>query len=76
MVLQAVWQGLVNSIASLGLMTYTLRRLGAQVTALFSALVPLLTTLLAIPLLLEIPTAGQWAGVVIVAAGMLGAALL
>lgn len=73
-VLQAIFQGVVNSIATLYLVTYAVQRLGAQLTSLFSPLVPVLTALLAIPLLGEIPTALQWFGVLLVVAGMLGAA--
>lgn len=71
---QAVFQGLVNSIATIYLVTYAVQKLGAQLTSLFSPLVPVLTTLLAVPLLGEIPAAVQWAGVLVVVLGMLSAA--
>ena len=58
------------SIGGLYLVMFAVRRLGAQLTALFSPLIPVMTTLLAVPLLAEIPTAAQWAGVALVAAGM------
>jgi drug/metabolite transporter (DMT)-like permease len=74
LVAQGIYQGLVTSIVALSLVTYAVRTLGAQRTALFSPLVPVLTTFLAIPLLGEIPTPLQWAGVAIVVAGMLSAA--
>ena len=70
---QAVFQGIVNSIATLYLVTYAVQKLGAQLTSLFSPLVPVLTTLLAIPLLGEIPTSIQWIGIIIVVLGMLSA---
>jgi drug/metabolite transporter (DMT)-like permease len=67
---QAAYQGLINSIIALYLITFAVRRLGAQLTSLFSPLIPVMTTLLAVPLLAEVPTPAQWAGVAIVAAGM------
>lgn len=70
---QAFFQGVVNSIATVYLLTYAVHALGAQVTALFSPLVPILTTLAAAPLLGEHPTPAQWIGVTAVVAGMLGA---
>jgi len=75
MVAQAVLQGVFNSAIAIFLLTFAVRRLGAQLTALFSPVVPVLTTLLAIPLLGEVPTAGQWIGVLIVFGGMLAAAV-
>src|SRR5579872_4757230 len=67
---QAAFQGLLMSFAAMYLLTFAVRRLGAQLTSLFSPLIPVMTTLLAVPLLAEIPTASQWLGVGIVAAGM------
>lgn len=72
--LQAIFQGIVMSIGTIYLLTYAVQRLGAQLTALFSPLVPVLTTLIAIPLLGEIPTAIQMAGIFLVVLGMLSAA--
>lgn len=71
---QAVFQGIVLSIGTLCLLTYAVQRLGVQLTALFSPLVPVLTTLIAVPLLGEIPTSFQGAGIGFVVLGMLGAA--
>ena len=71
---QAVFQGIVNAIVTLYLVTYAVQKLGAQLTALFSPLVPILTTLLAISLLGEIPTVLQWTGIVMVVLSMLSAA--
>ena len=67
---QAAFQGLGMSIAALYLVTFAVRRLGAQLTSLFSPLIPVMTTLLAVPLLAEVPTAVQWIGVALVAVGM------
>jgi len=74
MIAQAILQGVFNSAIAIFLLTFAVRRLGAQLTALFSPSVPVLTTLLAIPLLGEVPTSGQLAGVLIVFVGMLSAA--
>ncbi|HZT76873.1 MAG TPA: DMT family transporter [Vicinamibacterales bacterium] len=74
MIAQAVLQGVFNSVIAIFLLTFAVRRLGAQLTALFSPSIPVLTTLLAIPLLGEVPTVGQWFGVAIVFVGMLSAA--
>jgi drug/metabolite transporter (DMT)-like permease len=71
---QAIFQGFALSIGTVYLVTYAVGKLGPQLTALFSPLVPVLTTLLAVPLLGEIPTPTQWVGIVLVAGGMLVAA--
>jgi drug/metabolite transporter (DMT)-like permease len=75
LVSQAVLQGVFNSALAIVLLTFAVRRLGAQLTALFSPAIPVLTTLIAIPLLGEVPTVGQWMGVLIVFGGMLSAAV-
>ncbi len=74
MALQALLQGVFNSVIAIFLLTFAVQRLGAQLTALFSPAIPVLTTLLAIPLLGEVPTMGQWLGVAIVFVGMMSAA--
>jgi drug/metabolite transporter (DMT)-like permease len=71
LVSQAAFQGLGMSLAGLYGITFAVRRLGAQLTSLFSPLIPVMTTLLAIPLLSEVPTPAQWVGVALVAGGML-----
>lgn len=71
---QAIFQGIVLSIGTLYLVTYAVQKIGAQLTSLFSPLVPVLTTLIAIPLLGEIPTLAQWIGVILVVLGMVSAA--
>ena len=74
LVSQAIFQGLVLSIGTIYLVTYAVQRLGAQLTSLFSPLVPVLTTLIAVPLLGEIPTSLQWIGIILVVLGMVSAA--
>ncbi|MEO1402092.1 MAG: DMT family transporter [Cyanobacteria bacterium J06635_1] len=72
--LQAIFQGIVMSIGTIYWVTYAVQCLGAQLTALFSPLVPVLTTLIAIPLLGETPTSIQGAGIILVVLGMISAA--
>jgi drug/metabolite transporter (DMT)-like permease len=69
-VIQAVFQGLLSAIVALLLYTRAVAILGAARGAVFAALVPSFSLLLAIPVLREIPTALQLFGVVLVTAGM------
>jgi drug/metabolite transporter (DMT)-like permease len=71
---QAIFQGVILSIGTIYLVTYAVQKLGAQLTSLFSPLVPVLTTLIAIPLLGENPTSVQWLGIILVVIGMISAA--
>lgn len=71
---QAIFQGVIMSIGTIYLVTYAVQNLGAQLTSLFNPIVPVLTTLIAIPLLGEIPTLLQWVGVILVVLGMFSAA--
>ncbi len=71
---QAIYQGIFNAIIALFLLTYAIEKLGAQHTALFSPLIPVLTTLMAIPALAEIPDLWQWIGIGLVVIGMLSVA--
>lgn len=68
---QGAFQGLVNAIATMFLITFAIERLGAQVASLFTPLVPVVTTILGVFLLEEIPTPLQGVGMVIVVAGMI-----
>lgn len=61
--LQMVYQGVVVSVLALFLLGFTVRVLGSLSSALFMALVPTVTALMAIPLLAEWPTGLQWAGI-------------
>ncbi len=72
---QALFQGIVNSILTLYLVTFAVQRLGAQLASLFNPLVPILTTLIAIPVLDELPAATQWLGIGLVIVGMVTAAM-
>ncbi|ARP95900.1 DMT family transporter [Bordetella genomosp. 13] len=68
--LQALFQGVLVGVVSLLAYTRAVAALGAQATALYTAAVPCLTTLGAVWLLEERPTALAWAGVAAVTAGM------
>jgi drug/metabolite transporter (DMT)-like permease len=68
--LQAVFQGLLIGGLSIFIYTKAVAALGAAETALFTAAVPCVTTLAAIPLLAEVPGAVTLAGVAAVTAGM------
>ncbi len=74
-VAQAIYQGVFNAVIALFLLTYAIEKLGAQLTSLFSPLIPVLTTLIAIPVLKEVPDLTQWIGITLVVMGMLWAAL-
>jgi len=69
-VIQAVFQGVLSAVVALLCYTRAVAILGAARGAVFAALVPPFSLLLAIPLLREIPTHLQIAGVVFVTAGM------
>jgi drug/metabolite transporter (DMT)-like permease len=68
--IQAVFQGVLSAIVALLLYTRSVAILGAARGAVFAALVPTFSLLIAIPLLHELPTHLQLAGVLLVTAGM------
>jgi len=68
--IQAVFQGVLSAIVALLLYTRAVALLGAARGAVFAALVPTFSLLLAIPLLGELPTPLQIVGVLFVTAGM------
>jgi drug/metabolite transporter (DMT)-like permease len=69
-VIQAVFQGVLSAIVALLFYTRAVAILGAARGAVFAALVPTFTLLLAVPLLGETPHALQLVGVFCVTAGM------
>ncbi len=71
---QALFQGILISIVTINLLIYAVRGLGAQNASLFGPLVPLVATLMAMPLLGELPTLLQWSGIALVCLGILGVA--
>jgi drug/metabolite transporter (DMT)-like permease len=70
LVIQGVYQGLGVAIGALMLYAFAIRVLGASLASLFMPLVPVFGVLLAIPVLGEIPSAAQVAGLVGVSVGM------
>jgi drug/metabolite transporter (DMT)-like permease len=70
-IVQAIIQGLGSGLVALILYNIGIARLGASRAAAFVALVPALATLIAIPLLKEIPDLASIIGVVTTGAGVL-----
>jgi drug/metabolite transporter (DMT)-like permease len=70
-IVQAIIQGLGSGLIALVLYNIGIARLGASRAAAFVALVPALATVIAIPLLKEIPDAASIFGVVTTGAGVL-----
>ncbi len=68
--LQAVFQGVLSAVVALLLYTRAVTILGAARGAVFAALVPSFSLLVAIPVLHELPTHLQTLGVALVTAGM------
>ena len=69
-VIQAVFQGVLSAVVALLLYTRAVAIFGAARGAVFAALVPTFSLLIAIPLLHETPTELQLVGVTFVTAGM------
>ena len=70
-VIQGAYHGVVVGVLSILIYTRAVNDLGAAQTALFTAAVPILTTLVAIPLLGEIPSQLAISGLAIVTVGMM-----
>jgi drug/metabolite transporter (DMT)-like permease len=70
LVIQGMYQGVGVAIGALMLYAFAIRILGASLASLFMPLVPVFGMLLAIPVLGEIPSAVQIAGLVGVSVGM------
>lgn len=75
-IIQAVNQGVLNAIAGLYLFSVGVQKMGSRTASLFSPLIPVLATLLAIPFLNELPTPTQWFAMCLVVGGMFAAAKL
>jgi drug/metabolite transporter (DMT)-like permease len=69
--IQGVFQGVLSAVVALLFYTRSVALLGAARGAVFGALVPSFSLLIAIPLLHETPTAPQIVGVALVTLGML-----
>ncbi len=70
---QGLFQGVFAAILALVAYTRAVEQLGAARGALFAALVPVIATLLAVPVLGEQPSMAEWLGVVTVTAGIIWA---
>ncbi|WP_426231672.1 DMT family transporter [Pararhizobium sp. DWP3-4] len=64
-------QGILSGVVALFAFSEAVQHLGAGRAALFPALAPVVAILLGIPLVGELPTAGQWLGLVIATAGLI-----
>ena len=69
--LQAIYQGLVVTIAAIVMLAYAVRGLGAQTAALFAPLIPIGATLAGALVLGEAITVPQAIGIALVAIGMI-----
>lgn len=72
---QGVYHGILQSVVAMVGYSYCVKHLGAGNTAMGNSLVPVLGTLVAIPILGEWPSGLQWAGLALVVTGMLAANL-
>jgi drug/metabolite transporter (DMT)-like permease len=68
--LQAGYQGVLQTAFAFAAYGFAVRRLGAGTAAIGSAAIPVVGTLLAIPLAGEWPTASTWAGLITVVVGL------
>jgi drug/metabolite transporter (DMT)-like permease len=68
--LQALFQGVLVTVVALFLYGRAVALLGASGGAALGALVPALSTLLAMPILGEWPNDGDWLGIVLISAGV------
>jgi drug/metabolite transporter (DMT)-like permease len=75
LLLQGIFQGMLIGAASILVYTRAVATLGASGTALFTSLVPCLTTFLAVPLLGEVPGPDVLIGVATVSIGMITAVM-
>ena len=71
LVLQAVVQGVMLGAVSIFIYTRAVAALGPATTSLFSAAVPSITTLAAVPLLGEVPDVVSAIGLAVVTLGMI-----
>lgn len=72
---QIVIQGFLAGAAAMFLYTYIVRQLGSQTASLFMPCVPIVTVMIGMSVLGEMPTIVQFAAIVIMAAGMALSAL-
>lgn len=68
--MQAIFQGLLVTVIALTLFGKAVEILGAASGATFAALVPVVATIIAVPLLGEIPSMIAWASIVLISFGV------
>ena len=68
---QAVYQGLINSVCATFCFNRAIRLIGASTTSAFLPLIPMFSTLVAIPVMNEMPQNIEWLGLALAAAGVL-----
>lgn len=68
-------QGVLNTVVGLWIWGWATKVLGGTVTGRFPPSMPVIGTVLAIPVLGELPTSLQWLGVALIVAGLVLAAL-
>lgn len=69
---QMLYQGVVVSLGGLLLFSYAVKILGPITSSLFMAFVPMVTAILAIPVLGELPAGMQWGGLTLCSVALLG----
>jgi drug/metabolite transporter (DMT)-like permease len=67
---QGFYQGIATGIVAIIIYTRAIALLGSSLASLFSALIPALVILMAIPLLGEMPAPLEWAGMALATCGM------
>jgi drug/metabolite transporter (DMT)-like permease len=67
---QAFYQGIATGIVAIIVYSRAIALLGSSLASLFSAFIPALVVLTAIPLLGELPAPLEWAGMALATGGM------
>lgn len=68
---QAVYQGIINSVCATFCFNRAIRLIGASTTSAFLPLIPVLSTLVAIPVMNEVPVQIEWLGLALAGVGVL-----
>ena len=70
-IFQAAYQGILNSVVALLCYNQAIRILGASTSSAFLPLIPVISTVIAIPALGEIPGTLEWLGIMLAACGVM-----
>lgn len=70
-IFQAVYQGIINSVFALLCYNRAIKLLGAATSSAFLPLIPVIATLVAIPLLGEVPIPLEWLGIGLASGGVM-----